>query len=48
MGHDVLTVAEQHAPFSYELARPAAVEITEADGLSGGIHPFSRGYVAGR
>lgn len=48
MGHDVLTVAEQHAPFSYELARPAAVEITEAGVLSGGIHPFSRGYVAGR
>jgi hypothetical protein len=48
MGHDVLAVAEQHAPFSYELARPAAAGVDEAGVLSGGIHPFSRGYVAGR
>jgi gamma-glutamyltranspeptidase / glutathione hydrolase len=48
LGHDVLTVAEQHAPFSYELARPAAGGLDEAGVLSGGIHPFSRGYVAGR
>ena len=48
VGHDVLVVCEQHAPFSYELARPAAVGVDDAGVLSGGIHPFSQGYVAGR
>jgi len=48
MGHQVIAVAEQHAPFSYELARPVAVAVDEAGIRSGGIHPFSRGFVAGR
>lgn len=48
LGHDVLRVREQHAPFSYELARPAAAGADDAGVLSGGIHPFSEGYVAGR
>jgi gamma-glutamyltranspeptidase/glutathione hydrolase len=48
LGHDVVTVAEQHAPFSYELARAALAGIDEAGLRSGGIHPFARGFVAGR
>jgi gamma-glutamyltranspeptidase/glutathione hydrolase len=48
LGHDVIVVREQHAPFSYELARPVAAGSDDAGSLSGGIHPFSQGYVAGR
>ena len=48
LGHDVLPVREQHAPFSYELARPAAAGSDEKGVLSGGIHPCGEGYVAGR
>jgi hypothetical protein len=47
-GHDVITVAEQHAPYSYELARAAAAGIDEDGVRSGGIHPFATGFVAGR
>jgi gamma-glutamyltranspeptidase / glutathione hydrolase len=48
LGHHVITVAEQHAPYSYELARPAAASIDERGRRSGGIHPFATGFVAGR
>jgi gamma-glutamyltranspeptidase / glutathione hydrolase len=48
LGHEVRTVAEQHAPFSYELARPAAAGIDDDGVRSGGIHPFASGFVAGR
>jgi gamma-glutamyltranspeptidase / glutathione hydrolase len=47
-GHEVVTVAEQHAPYSYELARAAAAGIDEDGNRSGGIHPFATGFVAGR
>jgi gamma-glutamyltranspeptidase / glutathione hydrolase len=48
LGHEVVAVAEQHAPYSYELARAAAAGIDEAGVRSGGIHPFAAGFVAGR
>jgi gamma-glutamyltranspeptidase / glutathione hydrolase len=48
LGHEVTTVAEQHVPFSYELARPSAAGIDELGLRSGGIHPFASGFVAGR
>jgi gamma-glutamyltranspeptidase / glutathione hydrolase len=47
-GHDAVTVAEEHAPYSYELARAAAAGIDENGLRSGGIHPFATGFVAGR
>jgi gamma-glutamyltranspeptidase / glutathione hydrolase len=48
LGHEVVVVADQHAPFSYELARPAGVAIDETGTRSGGIHPPAQGFVAGR
>jgi gamma-glutamyltranspeptidase / glutathione hydrolase len=47
-GHDVVAVAEEHAPFSYEFARPAAADIAPDGTIRGAIHPFATGYVAGR
>jgi gamma-glutamyltranspeptidase / glutathione hydrolase len=47
LGHDVQTVREQHVPFSYEFARPAAAGIDDAELRSGGIHPFAQGFVGG-
>lgn len=48
LGHDVVAVGEEHAPFSYELARPVAVEIDPHGWMRGAIHPPATGYVAGR
>jgi gamma-glutamyltranspeptidase/glutathione hydrolase len=46
LGHDVLVVPEEHRPFSYEFARPAAAAVDEGGVRSGGIHPFATGFVA--
>jgi gamma-glutamyltranspeptidase/glutathione hydrolase len=37
-GHEVVVVSEDHLPFSYEFARPAAAAVDEAGLRSGGIH----------
>jgi gamma-glutamyltranspeptidase len=37
-GHAVVVVSEEHLPFSYEFARPAAAAVDEAGVRSGGIH----------
>ncbi len=48
LGHEVEPVTEEHAPYSFEFARPAAAETVPGRGLRGAIHPYATGYVAGR
>jgi gamma-glutamyltranspeptidase len=45
LGHDLLRIEEQHLPFSYEFARPAAARVDESGIRSGGIHPLAQGFV---
>lgn len=47
LGHEVLVVQEEHLPFSYEFARPAAAGVGESGIRSAGIHPFATGFVGG-
>jgi hypothetical protein len=41
----LLRIEEQHLPFSYEFARPAAARVDESGIRSGGIHPLAQGFV---
>ena len=45
LGHELLRIEEQHLPFSYEFARPAAARVDESGIRSGGIHPLAQGFV---
>jgi gamma-glutamyltranspeptidase/glutathione hydrolase len=45
-GHDVVAVREQHAPFSYELARPVGVEIAPDGRRRASVDPLTQGHAA--
>ena len=45
-GHAVVVVAEQHAPFGYELARPVGVEIAPDGRRRAGVDPLTQGHAA--
>jgi gamma-glutamyltranspeptidase / glutathione hydrolase len=45
-GHDVVAIREQHAPFSYELARPAGVEIAPDGQRRTGVASLTQGHAA--
>lgn len=45
-GHDVRAVRDEHAPFSYEFARPIAVELLDDGTRAAGADPFTQGHTA--
>ncbi len=45
-GHDVVAVREEHAPFSYEFARPVGAEIAADGSRRASADPFTQGHAA--
>jgi len=47
-GHEIVEVREQHAPFSYEFARPVGAEIAGGGERRASADPFTQGHAAAR